>query len=292
MNTDKCIETIDGQKFWYAEYGDKNGLPVFYFHGSPGCRFEAARCNDQAKSLGLRIVALDRPGLGRTPWTGKYSLLDHARSILDIADKLEWESFFAAGLSGGATTLYSLAFIAKERLRMGVDLTGWAPVSENPELAKLMAPLDRIYLRIARYAPWTFRMTFSLIEWASKKEKRLIRAVKSSLSHADRMWLENPVNARSFHESIAESFRQGISGPAHDAYLRYRPWGFRLKEIASPICIFSGTDDKFVPLEFAQWKHDQLVNSSLEPYQSWGHLRFLDNIAGLVSRAITPVVRS
>jgi hypothetical protein len=54
----------DGRKLGYADYGDPNGKPLLYQHGLPGSRIEAARYHDLGRELGLRIVAVDRPGYG------------------------------------------------------------------------------------------------------------------------------------------------------------------------------------------------------------------------------------
>jgi hypothetical protein len=36
----KYIQLQDSRKIAYCEYGDPNGRPVFYFHGTPGSRHE------------------------------------------------------------------------------------------------------------------------------------------------------------------------------------------------------------------------------------------------------------
>ncbi|MEM9489271.1 MAG: alpha/beta hydrolase [Myxococcota bacterium] len=270
----------------YAEYGDPAGAPVFYFHGSPGSRLEFSRCDRTARDRKLRVVAVDRPGMGHSEYSA-YTLIEHAGDLLDLADALGWQTFVAAGVSGGAVTMYSLAAVAGSRMRLGVDLTGWAPVAEHPELARLMAPLDRIYLRLAGMGPGLFEISFSVLAWASKSQRRLVRVVRSSLSQADQEWLSQPGNARFLHTSVQEAFRRGRRGPALDAFLRYRPWGFKLRDIAVPIHLFAGTDDRFVPYPFAQWKHRQLPNSRLEAIDGSGHLAFIDRASELIAEGIS-----
>ena len=60
------ISLPDGRKLAYSEYGDRHGKPVIYFHGFPGSRVEGLLMDAAAKWLGLRIVAPDRPGFGRS----------------------------------------------------------------------------------------------------------------------------------------------------------------------------------------------------------------------------------
>jgi len=269
----------------YQQYGDLRGTPVFYFHGSPGSRLEFLRCQESARQHGLHVVAVDRPGMGLSPFDAEYTLLQHSTAVLALADALGWRTFHAAGLSGGAVTMYALAANAKARMLSGIDLTGWAPVAKQPELARQMAVLDRSYLRLARLGPRAFHYSFAVLEWAARSEGRLIRTVRSSLSRSDREWLASPTNARFFHQLVSESFRQGRVGAAHDAYLRYRPWGFDLSSIETPISLYVGTDDRFVPLSFAQWKARTLPNARLETIEGWGHLAFIEQAGTLIADA-------
>jgi pimeloyl-ACP methyl ester carboxylesterase len=61
---DDTLALPDGRRLGYAEYGDPDGEPGFYFHGHPGSRFEAQLADQAAKEKSIRIVALDRPGYG------------------------------------------------------------------------------------------------------------------------------------------------------------------------------------------------------------------------------------
>jgi pimeloyl-ACP methyl ester carboxylesterase len=56
----------DGRRLGYAEYGDPQGLPVFFFHGTPGSRFECGHADiaDDFRRAGARLIAPDRPGIG------------------------------------------------------------------------------------------------------------------------------------------------------------------------------------------------------------------------------------
>ena len=63
------IETMyfnlkDERKISYLDVGDPQGIPILYFHGSPGSRLEAIFAEDAAIKHGYKIYALDRPGMG------------------------------------------------------------------------------------------------------------------------------------------------------------------------------------------------------------------------------------
>ena len=63
---DGTITTRDGRALGYAEYGDRAGKPVFYFHGFPGSRLEIGPASAAASDTRVRLIAVDRPGYGRS----------------------------------------------------------------------------------------------------------------------------------------------------------------------------------------------------------------------------------
>jgi pimeloyl-ACP methyl ester carboxylesterase len=62
--TSNHIVLSDGRRLGFAEYGDPQGKPVFYFHGWPSSRLEAAMVGPTALQQHIRIIAPDRPGFG------------------------------------------------------------------------------------------------------------------------------------------------------------------------------------------------------------------------------------
>jgi pimeloyl-ACP methyl ester carboxylesterase len=58
------IRLSDGRRLAYAEYGDPQGKPVFFFHGTPGSRLFHHPDASVAASAGARIIAIDRQDSG------------------------------------------------------------------------------------------------------------------------------------------------------------------------------------------------------------------------------------
>lgn len=54
----------DGRTLAYLEVGAAEGRPVFYFHGGPDSRLEVLVFDDASRDLGIRLIAIDRPGYG------------------------------------------------------------------------------------------------------------------------------------------------------------------------------------------------------------------------------------
>jgi len=60
----RTIQLSDGRTLAYLETGNPKGRPVFYFHGGPGSRLEGLFYDELNQQLGIRMIALDRPGYG------------------------------------------------------------------------------------------------------------------------------------------------------------------------------------------------------------------------------------
>jgi len=63
-----------------------------------------------------------------------------------------------------------------------------------------------------------------------------------------------------------------VRGPADDAILLYKDWGFKVDEIKSRVDLFHGTEDKFAPYPFAEYLSVAMPDSELHNYPGRGHL--------------------
>jgi pimeloyl-ACP methyl ester carboxylesterase len=83
----------DGRKLGYAQYGSLTGRAVLYQHGFPGSRLEAAQHHDICMELGLRMIAIDRPGYG---WSSPHpggKLLDWPKDLEVLTEHLGLENY-------------------------------------------------------------------------------------------------------------------------------------------------------------------------------------------------------
>ena len=51
--TDKTIRLPDGRHLGYAEYGDPEGVPLLFFHGTPGSRLQLKGFDAPARNTGV-----------------------------------------------------------------------------------------------------------------------------------------------------------------------------------------------------------------------------------------------
>ena len=84
----QTLHLADGRILSYAEYGDPTGKPLFFFHGGNDSRLEAAILDETAQTLGVRILAPDRPGYGRSTFQPNRTFLDWPEDVAQLADAL------------------------------------------------------------------------------------------------------------------------------------------------------------------------------------------------------------
>nr|WP_257215442.1 alpha/beta hydrolase [Bacillus pumilus] len=94
------IHLQDGRRIGFVEYGDADGFPVFFFHGTPGSRRMFLDDDPISKELGIRLICLDRPGFGLSDPQPDRTILDWAKDVQEVADHLGIHHFSVMGVSG------------------------------------------------------------------------------------------------------------------------------------------------------------------------------------------------
>lgn len=271
------FQSNDGLRICYSEFGNPNGKPLFFFHGSPGSRLEALYLHELALEYGYRVIAPDRPGMGESDYKPVRSWLDYPEDIIQLASHLKISKFGVLGISGGGPAMFSCAYKIPKMLEFVIGFSVWAP-NINGELYKHLAPIDRYFNRLDRI-PFVFQILYAMMGIVVKVQsgKKLMMNFKSSMCEADLEFVKNNEEmVKLLARDIKESFKHGSKGPARDAILQYRDWGFDLSKLTVPIRLYHGTADKFVPFSFAKAIHRVLPNSSLRIYPNEGHYSLMN----------------
>jgi pimeloyl-ACP methyl ester carboxylesterase len=272
MNDPSVVRLRDGRALAYAEYGDPRGTPVLYFHGDPSCRLMHPDPG-VSRSLGIRLLTIDRPGFGRSDPKPGRSLLDWADDVVEFADALALPRFAVAGASGGGPFVAACAYMLPERITRAAILGGAGPVEAGSFAG--MALERRAGYWMARHAPTLLRLS---IQWARDPRRNPERFLVRYTHHnpaADQALLRRPEIRAMFVETYQEATRQGIGAFVWEVCLAARPWGFRLADIRVPVAIWHGSLDNSTPLGMAQAMARSIPDSSLHILPGEGHLFFL-----------------
>ncbi len=125
---DDRIALADGRWLACAEFGDPHGRPVLLFHGTPGYRRNPWATDAELRSVGVRLIAPDRPGVGGSTPQPRRRLLDWPDDVRQLADALGLERFAVVGFSNGGPHAAACAF------RLGPRVSGTALVAPMPPL--------------------------------------------------------------------------------------------------------------------------------------------------------------
>ena len=69
------VWTAGGRRLAVEVFGDPDGIPVFLMHGTPGSRLGQHPRGQLLHRLGVRLIAFDRPGYGRSGTAGEWWLI-------------------------------------------------------------------------------------------------------------------------------------------------------------------------------------------------------------------------
>lgn len=266
------FQLSDGRVLAFTEFGDSDGFPVFYFHGTPSSRLEGVFADAAAKKHAMRLIAIDRPGFGHSDFQPHRTFSDWPKDILALADYLQLKRFGVVGHSGAGPHLFACgAYIDSSRLVCIGALGPWAPVA-SLDIVEELNTLDAFYLRMARNMPWLMHIVFAPVGWGVRYAPRLFWYImKASVSRADKEKLAQKTFLETFQEIEREAFRHGGRGAAHEAAIAYQPWDFSLEDVRAPTYMWLGTDDIFVSQSMGRYLERHIPDASLHLLPDKGH---------------------
>ena len=280
------ITLSDDRQIGYSEYGDPNGHPVFFFHGTPGSRLQAADFHDAAQARHCRFFGVDRPGMGLSS-ENKHTLLSWADDIRELADHLNINKFSIIAHSGGAPFAMACAYALPERVSSVAIVSGLAPTTMAESKEGLNRGM-RIINVLIRNIPGMAWLLMQVHRSMLSKPERFKRTLQQ-LPEPDRILLENPEQWNAMISAQTETFRQGVVGPAREFQLILRKWGFDLSKITCPVTIWQGRLDSQVPVSHAEIYKKLLPNSKLKISDEDAHLSMLYHHAEEIFESIRPL---
>jgi len=268
------VAVRDGRRLSFAEYGSHTGPAIVWMHGTPGARRQIPLdARAYAEEHGLRIIGIDRPGIGSsTPylyqnvleWTGDLELLLDALGIdqvrvIGLSGGGPYALAAGAGLAHRVSGVGVLGGVAPTR---GVDAVGGGVIQLAVRLAPLLSAA-RVPLGIA------LTTAIRVVRPYAGAGLDLYAAVQPI---GDKNLLSRPEFKAMFLDDLLNGSRFQTSAPLADLVLFTRDWGFELADVQVPVRWWHGDADHIVPFRHGQHAVERLPDATMSVIDGESHL--------------------
>jgi pimeloyl-ACP methyl ester carboxylesterase len=270
----KTVTTKDRRNLTYLDVGDPNGPLIIHNHGGPSSRLEARFFSSVALKYRLRLICVDRPGIGRSSPKRDLTFSGWADDLNTIADDLGYQEFGVTGWSGGGpSALAAAAYIDPARLRHVSYIAGAAYGAFGDNwAADRLSKADALGGWLAlRFRPG-FRLMYAVLGIDAKYfRKSFIKQVRRGVNDYDARILLQRDFADAFSEMSAECFAQGSDGLVREGEMTYRRWPFDVGAIERRVHVWQGLDDELVPASINKPVAERMPGAVWHPVPGAGH---------------------
>lgn len=274
MTAEATIELADGRTLSYRCLGDPEGVPLFYFHGTPASRLEIREQDRLAQIDGLRLICPERPGYGLSTFQPNRTLLDWPSDVAALADHLELGPFAVGGLSGGGPHALVCGHALADRVTAVLLFASSAPTDFEGATTG-MSFGNRLGLLLQRWLPPLYRGVIrSNVRMFEKDPERFLEAFVKQLPAPDQALVEDGATRQHFLRDLQEAYRQGSQGHELDGalVLTSRHWGFELSQVEAPVYLWYGLADTLVTENMARYLEAELPSCRARYLEGIGHL--------------------
>lgn len=279
-DADGLLSLPNGSRLAFNAYGDPEGFPLLYFHDSGSSRLEASLLHQGALRCGYRLIAFDRPGVGRSDYFVFKSPRSFCEHLLAVLGELGVDGFGIVAKGGGGIYALHLCRLSPDRVVAQVNLAG-IPVRA------LASPSGACGL-LAGVIPMAVDRLLRLKQFFSPDEPgAVLDKLREELSFSDKKVLARPEIADILEADQAESVRAGYRGMAQDLAISFRKLEVPLEEVSVPTEIWHGSADRLTLRSDCEYLAARLPQARLHRVSQRGHFFFIhhmDQIFGSLRR--------
>ncbi len=271
---DGAVVLPDGRRTGFAEYGVADGFPVLWFHGTPGARHQVPPlARSAAMELGLRVVGVERPGIGLSTNHRHDSVAGFADDIEHVADRLGFDRFAVVGLSGGGPYTLAVAHRMPERV-VSVGVLGGVAPTVGPHAARGgFVPLARTFNGLLGTLATPLAATmWAVVNGLAPVAGPVYSRATQFMPAGDRAVFAAEGVEEMFLGDLIRGSRRQCMALVHDAVLFGRHWGFDPTEIEVPVYWWHGDADPIVRLDHARNLADEMPSVTFEVRAGESHL--------------------
>ena len=282
------VAVRDDRRLSFAEYGVPRGPAIVWMHGTPGARRQIPmEARAIADARGLRIIGIDRPGIGSSTPHLYPNVVDWTHDLALLLDALAIDTARIIGLSGGGPYALAAGAGLPDRIH-GVGVLGGVAPTRGPDAAE-----GGIIQLAVRFAPALVaaRVPLGMLLTGAIRLARPIAGPGLDLYAAlqppgDKNLLARPEFKAMFLDDLLNGSRFQTSAPLSDLVLFTRHWGFAPSDVTVPVRWWHGDEDHIVPLRHGQHMVERLPDAILKVIDGESHLGGL----GIAEEVITTLM--
>ena len=268
------VAVRDGRRLSFAEFGHPRSAAVIWMHGTPGARrqvpIEARRYAEQHD---LRIIGIDRPGIGSSTPHLYRDVLDWTGDLVELCDVLDIGTFRVIGLSGGGPYALAAGAALPERVH-GVGVLGGVAPTQGPDA------ISGGLVTLAPYVAPVLSLTRVPLGFVMAEVIRLVRPIAGPIidgyaavqPRGDKELLARPEFRAMFLDDLLNGARFQVSAPLADVVLFTRPWGFEAADVQVPVHWWHGDGDHIIPHAHGVHMAERLPHATFTTIPGESHL--------------------
>ena len=256
----------------WNEFGDPGGFPVVFCHGWPSSRWQAQVVDAQARIRGFRILSIDRPGMGCSPWIPGRSIDQWPVWVEAFLDSLDVGSFAQLAVSGGGPYAIACAALLADRVTATSILCGAVPLP--PESVARLHPAYRMLAGLSRLPGPVFSpgLRLAAVVMKGNPDHPPLAWLAGMLPEPDASLLTScPDLFSSLMTASSEGLKQRGRAVMDDGRIYLAPWTIDLATIRQPVRCWHGGLDRTVPLELAETFLKRVPAANLTVVPGDGH---------------------
>ena len=235
------LHLTSARKLAWSEFGSADGLPVVFFHSSGSSRLEAKLFHEHAQRAGIRLISIDRPGIGRSDFNFSSTPEPFARDLLELLDQLRLEKVSTLTLGHGVVYALALAQLAPSRISGQISLGAipCGPLLTARKTGHLKSLMHRGLASLVRHG-WSLRERLE-----RNSQEGYIETLRRELCSFDQRALNSSELRRTILSDRREAFLQGSRGVAQDESIGFAPFDYQLADLSLTVEFWQGRDESY-----------------------------------------------
>ena len=282
---DEALTLADGRRLRYRVRGDRDALPILYFHGQPGSRLEAELFSEAAlAAAGVRVIAFDRPGMGGSDVRSARDMVEDLPDVIALLDHLGVDRVAIIGVSAGGPWAFAFAAMYPARATRLVPSSASGPYDDPA----FMHPED-----IEEQADLRDRGAEAMLVDYEAARSRILADVDAEMARwfggfpgDEGAWATSGPGRALLADDIREALRQGARGWLRETEVRARPWSFDPGAIRCPVRAFHGELDSLETLANLQRVLALIPDARVTVFEGGDHLAPLLSPERLLAAAV------